>query len=1136
MKRLVVIMCVTLLALSMWAGRHSYVDHSVLRDGKIIKIRVEETGIHCLPYDTLLAWGLQPDKVRVLGYGGNMLSENFTQAKWDDLPSVALYMHKGTDGVFGRGDYVLFYAQGPVKWEYKGGRWRHTQNPYSKYGYYFLSDNAGEQRLIDQAEELDGTNAYDVDWYVDYRVHEKDLVNLIDISGKSGGGREFYGEAFQGENKQLSVAFDTRNVLLDKVMTCYVDLAGVASEKSRFVVTLAGERATVSIAAIKSSDFYIKAQRDTLELSAKATSNGAQKVNISYSATLDNAVGYLNYIELNVPCALVMQGDEMAISNVAYLSTNPHKKVNTRFVLSGASNSTQIWRVTDGVNIQQMTTQREGDILKWVGGNTQAEKYVAVNVNASNWKKPYNMGAVKNQDLHALRNVDYVIICPEEFVEPAIRLAKKHEEMDHLTWAVVTDEQVYNEFSSGTPDVSAYRWLMKMLYDRAGGNKVEAPKSLLLMGNASYDNRKLLGLSGVSKLLVYEAKNSTVETHAYGTDDYCGFLEDNAGIDTQGQFREERATMNIGVGRLPVRTLEQANQVVDKLCSYMDNALLGKWKNQLCFLADDGDHGEHVLTAEAGAKKISAHAPSFALTKIYLDAHNQEVNAAGESYPLAKNQFHNMLNNGVLMMNYSGHGGYNNITSELIMRTRDIKNMSNARQGFWVLATCSFSHFDGYTPSAAEEAVLNPNGGAIGVLSACRTVYVTQNTVFNRNVCDTLFGHRDAFGLKMTIGEATRIAKNMTGRDVNKMSYVLLGDPALRLNYPTDYHIETIADLDTLQALTVQTIKGYVMTDDRDTASWFNGVLDVTIWDKMQEIMTRDNDEPEENRKEKKKYEDYPNKLFAGQTDIVDGMFEFTFMVPKDIRYNYGNGRIVYYAYDTETGEEGVGHFEDFVVGGSSSVEIIDTIGPDLRLYLNNPAFVDGDKTYEEPRFYAEIYDQNGINTVGSGIGHDLLLIIDDDPKNMHILNDYFTAQNNSYQQGIVSYKMPELTEGAHSLTFRAWDLLNNSNTEMLHFQVVKGLDPTIYQVITYPNPVSMTGVLNFRIEYDQPDEVIQTTIRMYDLSGRLVHEYQQRGTDGIQWNMSDMNAVPGIYVYQVTINTPTSDYVSKAGKIIVCE
>ena len=674
-----------------------------------------------------------------------------------------------------------------------------------------------------------------------------------------------------------------------------------------------------------------------------------------------------------------------------------------------------------------------------------------------------------------------------------------------------------------------------MLYDRANGNKVEQPKSLLLLGDGTFDNRKHLSSSGQNTLLTYQAKNSTNETLAYATDDYFGFMADNAGMD-KDEFKEERAQMNIGIGRLPVNKLSEANAVVDKICSYMDDKVLGKWKSQLLFLADDGDHGLHVQTADGGAERLRNKNKDFIVNKIYLDAHTQEVSAAGESYPLAKNQYDNLMSSGILFMDYSGHGGYNNITNELFMKSADIQKMSNVNQGFWMLATCSFSHFDGGVTSAGEYAILNPSGGAIGVLSACRTVYATQNTVFNRNLCDTLFGHANVFEYNMTLGDATRIAKNRTGYDSNKMPYILLADPALKLNYPTDLQVKTILEVDTMHALTVQNIEGYIQTPDNDTATWFNGKLDITIFDKMQEITTRDNDETIEDNKTRITYNDYPNTLFSGQTDVVDGKFSYSFMVPKDIRYNYGNGRIVYYAHDSETREEAVGHYENFVVGGSSSLMEQDTVGPELQIYLNNPAFQSSDTTYEFPHFYADISDPSGINTVGTGIGHDLLLVIDNDPKQTYVLNNYFSASNNSYQEGQVSYKMAEQTEGAHSLTFRAWDLYNNSTTASLNFHVVKGLDPNIYSVTTYPNPVSKTGVMKVNIQYDRPNEINETTVYLYDISGKLVYTHVQSGVEGITWNMSQIAVNPGIYVYQVKIKTANADHVSKAGKIIVTQ
>ena len=1132
-KRLLFIFAAVLLPMLSWAGLHSYAERSVLSEGRIIKIQVAETGIYAITYDQLKDWGLQPEQVRVLGYGGNMLNENFTLSKWDDLPSVAFYMHKGADNKFSSGDYILFYGRGSVGWEYGAKRWRHTRNPYSDYGYYFLSDSAGEQRLITTADALSDSDAKDVDWFTRCMLHEKELINLVDKTGVNGGGREFYGESLSESANTIKLSFAAQHVRRDMPMTCVANLASGSQNKSQFTLSIGSNNMTTSFSGV-GGDFYERAKCDSIIMQVVPTSTGTQTVRLLYSGTSSSDVGYLNYVELLLPTTLVMAGREMPIVNTAHIYQN----YNTRFLLSSPTPSTQIWRVTNGVDIQQMPTTITADgRLSWIGSNQQAEMYMAVDVNATGWRKPTYVGVIDNQNLHALSNIDYVIICPEEFRQPALRLAQKHEQIDHLTWAVVTDQQVYNEFSSGTPDVSAYRWFMKMLYDRAEDDPNKQPKNLLLMGCASFDNRNLYGnLSGDSRLLVFQAKNSVDETKAYGMDDYCGFLQDNAGVDTRGRFSEVRAKMDIGVGRLPVYTLEQANQVVDKICLYMDDRVQGKWKNQICFLADDGDHGLHVQTADIGAKILAKENPNFVINKIYLDSYTQEVMASGERYPLAKNQFDNLMSSGVLFMNYSGHGGYNNITNELFMRINDIQRMNNVNQAFWFLATCSFSHFDGGKISAGEEAVLNPNGGAIGVLSACRTVYATENTILNQNLCDTIFGHRTAFDYPMTIGEATRIAKNQTGNKINKLPYILLGDPALRLNYPTDYQIQTTSKLDTLHALSIQTICGYIETPDHDTAYWFNGKLDITIFDKMQEIVTRDNDEIIESEKVKYKYKDYPNTLFVGQTDVIDGKFEVTFMVPKDIRYNYGNGRIVYYAHDLDSREEAIGHYEDFIIGGSSSIIAQDTVGPELNIYLNNINFSSGDETHEFPQFYAEIYDENGINTAGTGIGHDLLMVIDNDAKQTYVLNSYFQAKNNSYQEGLVSYKMAEQKEGTHTLTFRAWDLHNNSSTASLNFQVIKGLDPQIYSISTYPNPTTSTGVLNILIEHDRPNEIIESTVYLYNLSGQIVHTHTQKGNDLIQWNLSDMNTPAGIYVYQVKIKTTTSNFTSKAGKVIITQ
>ena len=1112
MKKILFIAFWVLVSLPMMAGIHSYAERSVLADGHWVKIRVSESGVCRMSFSELRSAGLEPSQVRVFGYGGAQKEQDFSKPNIDDLPQVPVYVGE---------DYILFYVQGPISWTYNGSRFAHTRNTYSDFGYYLLSDDAGDMLLFPEAEAVSGSPT-DVTYYSYYQVQDEDSVNLIDRTGVSGGGRTFYGEQFAA-GQTRTFTFSTPYANGDN-SSVYIDMAANAATTSTVKAKL-NNTSSKSIYISSIPDHYTFGVAGTISMNG-ASEEQNQRVTMQFVNSNASALAWLNYIEITTPSELVMTGSYMGIrSLVNRNTTNP-----VRFLLRNTTASTQIWDVTDLAAIQRMPTTMVDDQLAWVG--TQADgvhEYIAVNTDGTKFVQAEVVGEVKNQNLHALSNIDYIIICPEGYEDVSEDLAKAHEAKQAITYAIVTDQQVYNEFSSGTPDATAYRWLMKMLYDRAKNGIGQQPRWLLLMGHGTFDNRKLLRNSGTSLLLTYQSKNSVNEIKAYATDDYFAYLDDNEGaIDTQGR-------MDIGVGRLPVESLDEARTTVDKLIQYIRNEQTGKWKNQLVYLADDGENGTHTETAEKSAESVRIKNPDFIVHKIFSDAYPQEVNASGESYPLAKNRVLNLLKNGVLFFNYSGHGGYNAITNESILNLKDIAGMTNKNQAFWLFATCNFAQCDAGKRSAAETAVLNPKGGAIGILAATRTVYASQNTNLNRSVCDTLFGHSDVFHYDMTLGEAISIGKNLLGSDENKLAYVLLGDPCMRLNYPTDYHVETLTEMDTLNALSVQHVEGRIIDEDLNTVSDFNGKVDITIYDKMQSIPTRDNDNAGGDPRVIA-YNDYPNTIFSGATDVKDGLFNYTFMVPKDIRYNFDNGRIVYYAVTADSLEtaEAVGHFEQFIIGGTGSTVAIDTIGPEMEIYLNSPAFRNGDKTYATPRFFANLYDKNGINTAGAGIGHDLMLIIDDDPKMIYSLNEYFTAANNSYQAGQVSYLMEELANGPHSLTFRAWDLLNNSTTKSLNFIVEAGLDPSIYNVTTYPNPVQQSGVVHLIVNYDQPDELIETEIYLYNTAGQMVYSHKQDNPDAVSINLPSLGLNTGVYIYSVKIKSASSKYSTTSGKIIV--
>ncbi len=1101
------------------ANAHTYADHSVLQSGSFTKISVAESGLHTITFDQLRAHNIDPATLRIYGYGGAMLSQDFRKTHIDDLPVVP-YLRLS--------DRIVFYAQGSISWSYNGTYFTHTRNPYSDLGYYFLTSSSAQE--IAETAPVSGSASAVVTSYTAYVLHEKDSINLIDYrEGKAGGGREFYGEMFTpGTKRSFNLSFPESTEATSARIR--VDMAANSTALSSFTINCDGSSFVANASAIASSDFYTKAEAASINKTFTPSVAAPKRVDISFTSSAGTALGFLNYIELTATCPLRITGNAPLFFRT---TVGLNSSSNLSFRIEGATSETQVWDITDLAHIVRMPATVSGSTLSFVANNSTLHQYVAFNPSATSYLSPSWGNTILNQDLHALSDIDMVIITPEEFLSEAQRLGAAHEEHDGFTMAVVTDQQVYNEFSSGTPDATAYRWLMKMLYDRSGNQHQGAPKYLLLFGAGSYDNRQLIYskqtgqvLSGRHNLLTYQAKNSLHEVKAYATDDYFGFLDDNEGeSDISG-------LMDISVGRLPVSTAIQAQEVVDKLIRHMQPSH-GRWKTQMVFMADDDDHNLHTRCIEDAAEKVRVHCPDFQVNKLYFNAYAQEVNASGESYPLVEMRLNNLLQSGVLLFDYCGHSGYNNASSEGIISSAKIRDMQNDNCGFWMFASCSFAHFDGQHVSAAEEAVLNPEGGAIAVCSANRTVYATPNSILNRHICDSLFAHRSPYHYPHRIGDAVRLGKNAVGLDDNKMSFVLLGDPATSLHLPVTYQVRTTALADTLNALSVNTLQGCILDENGDTATYFNGPLTFTVFDKLQQITTLDNDEPDPDNKKIEVYNDYPNILFQGETQVVNGYFTAQFMVPKDIRYNYGNGRIIYYAYDSEYGDEAIGHYEDLVIGGSSTVAIEDTEGPDLHIYLNTPSFVDGGRVNETPHFYADIHDENGINTVGSGIGHDLLLVVDDKPAQTYVLNDYFTA-NQSFQAGQVSYRMSEMSEGQHSLTFRAFDLLNNSSTASLNFSVVKGLETDIVGVTCFPNPIVIGDMLNIQVDHTSPDIIFQTSVFIYDLSGRLVYNLTQRGTENIQWDIQSSTTPAGMYLYKVQLSSEKTKSVSKTGKLII--
>ena len=1128
MKRLLFAIFFALLVTPIVAGIHTFPASSVLREGKFVKIRVEQSGIHSLTYEQIEKMGINPQKVCIFGYGGAILNQSFKQkdSKIDDLPMVPILMNKGSDGVFGRGDNLLFYAQGPVSWHLDKQKafLFHKRNPYSNYGYYFVGENEDASRFIKEfATDISGKTATDMDFCVRTDLHEQELVNLVDVNGINGGGREFFGESFKPKSSQ-QFSFTTPNIITSTQATIRYELAAASHDNSSSF-TVSAQNQTQQHTIFTLTDFYMQGKNVVAQL-AFTPSATQQNVSISFSNVDATAKGWLNFIELNYRQHLSMVGDEMQFYNI----TNVENDAIHAYRLQNANENTQIWDVSRLDTIVQVPATRSGNTLIFYGSTKKVRHYVAFNTNYSKFPTPTVIGTIPNQNLHALSDVEMVIVTPAAFVQQAEELAKIHRKNDGLNTVVVRDEQIFNEFSSGTPDATAIRWFAKMLYERGNGSL----KYLLLFGDGTFDNRNILKKNPENTLITYqindlEGQNYLNEMHAFPIDDYFGCLGDETGIDANETYQDKMATIDIAVGRLPISTVQEANEMVEKIRNYITECRLGEWKNQVVFLADDGDKAVHLNVAERAAKGVETQNRQLVVNKIYFDAYQQQTNASNESYPMAESLLNEFLTEGMLFFDYSGHGGYNNITSENILSIYDIRNLKNRNLGFWMLATCSFSHFDSRHQSAGEVAVLSPKGGAIGVLSACRTVLASFNSDINYYVCTNLLGDMSK---NISFGEATRQAKNQCGVEHNKLAYVLLCDPALKFNYPNNYTIQTTLQQDTLRALSLHTIEGDIVNQAGEKATDFNGKLDISIYDKKQTLLSNDNDERDESEKVRIAYDDYPNLLYKGVVDVEKGHFSFPFRVPKDIHYNYGDGRMVLYAYDTLYCQDAMGYNEDFTIGGTDPNAIEDITGPQIRLYLDHENFQDGDGTNNNPVFYAHITDENGINISGSGIGHNGMLMLDQSVDAIYYLNHkhYTPIDANG---GIITYPLSDLAEGKHTLSFRIWDLANNSTTKNLHFEVFKGYVPDDFSLLIYPNPVKLSENVYFRLAINQPEYVTNMDIWVYDISGKLYWHHSQETYGNIQWSLKNGAMGAGIYIYNVQFFVNGTKIVRK-GKIIV--
>ena len=1129
----------------------TYASNSVLKNGDWYKMGISSTGIYKITYDDLSKLGvpvdqINPKNIRVYGNGGGILPEANYTSRYDDLQENAIMVFGEDDNKFDRGDYIIFYAFGPnnINYDINNKLITNTTNHYSNESFYFLNFDSGLGKRISTQASSSNTPNVTVNDYNYFDVYEKNYNTGVNSTIKSG--RDRYGEEFNNQNT-YDFNFAVPNIVTTKPLKVRVDLIGRVQEPSnssfqiKYNGTVASNITCFGVGFSYDEAYGSNVTSGYMSLTPSENIN----LNITYNKPDITALGYLNFIWINAYRDLKLIGNQTSFRNLDAVGTGKVAQYN--FTNDNIS-SLVILDVTDKINPKIQQTIANGNTASFVIDNDILHEFHAFT--GTNFSSPRMLGKIANQNLHALGQYDFIIITHPDFKAQAERLAEFRRTNNNLRTLVVLPSDIYNEFGSGAQDASAIRDFMKMFYDRAGSDVNEMPKYLLLFGDGSYDNLGVVK-SNTNYVVTFESRNSITPFGSYVSDDYFGLLDDVEGDwDTNPLADYGSVALDVAVGRLPVQNPTQAMHMVDKIINYSNVETFGDWRNKYVLIADDQDDNLHLRHAEGHSKIIRSRNKDFNIDKIYLDSYQQISTPAGNRYPEVNAAFNQRVNNGALVINYVGHGGENGLAHEKILTIDDI----NGWKGFnnmpvLLTATCSFSRWDDpLFQSAGELTLLNPNGGAIALFTTTRIVFANENKSINEAFLKSLFDSTN-IGSTNTLGDIFRKSKNFNGLglSINQRNFTLLGDPSLPFATPK-YKVVTesingkdinATDADTVKALSTIEIKGYVADRNGNILSNYNGVVFPAVYDKKTTQRTLGQDKGTSGSQQVS-YEVQKSVIYKGKASVQNGRFTFTFVVPKDISYNLGYGRLSYYAQLGNV--DANGSYDSILVGGSSNSAINDTQGPEMKLFLNDENFATGGITGESPLLIVKLNDQNGVNTVGNGIGHNITASLTSETGTQKIdLNEYYEATLDNYQQGEIRYPFAKLPAGKYKLSVKAWDVINNSSEKNVEFTVLESKNFSIDKVYNYPNP--FTTSTGFQFEHNRPGDDLNVSIQIFSVSGRLVKTINYNAAASgsrvanIAWDAKDEfgdKLARGVYVYRMKVKASDGSISDKYQKLVI--
>jgi len=1117
LRRIMLTMALAAVAAGTCVQAQEYAGRSRLASGTWYKIAVGASGVYKLNAGDFAALAQVPcDSINLYGSTGEMLAVSNTATHPDDPAAVAIeVVDANGNGLFDGGDYVLFYGEGADRWRYvaSDNRFEYSVHAYANYSYYYLTAGGGQdpaQRTRRSTDtELD---AVGMDTYTATALYHENRINT------HGGGQIWVADKYTPSLTNRTYALNLPGAPVDGKAQMRYAFASVTEQPARMTM-----RAGTSVFE---HDFPNSTVYRTFCGTAEGVAGSSVQATCTYLASENNAAGYLDFIEVNATVPLTYGGGQLRVNNKSHLDTLRQ----LRFDVAGSGEGVRVWDVTRAMQPMELPVSRATGRFSFLSGSDQARTFIVFS--DADALTPAGIEPLPNQNIHGAEAPEYVIVCHADYRQQAERLAALHREEEGMSVMVVTQEEVFNEFSSGKPDPMAIRQMLRCLRSH-GGDSTLLPSHLLLLGKGTHDNRDFLG-THQSTVVTYQTPSSfDSEGGAYPSDDVYGYLSKY----TTGAFDND---LTVSIGRLPAKSSAEATHFVDKIERYMHRsdleqaAVRGDWRNYVALLADDADPScpydtSFASDSEKLARRIKAQFPYMNIDRIYADAYTQQSGADGSYYPDVNNALRQRMDYGCLLLNYIGHGSSNYIGTERFMEFSDIDKYANTdRLAFFVTSTCTFGKYDQVGDICGAEAFLLADAAGVGVVSASRPIHHVYR--FNADVC------LNALNPANTIGDALRKAKNATGVS---HCIALLGDPALRLSVPRNEVVVTHinqravnpAVTDSAEVLSLVTVEGEIRDGAGNVLTDFDGMVYPVVFDRETKCRTlaNDNDSTEVSFVQQK------NILYKGREAVTGGMFSYSFIVPRDVSYRYDYAKLSHYARTSS--EDATGAYSNIVFGGFNDSQTISELYPEIRLYMGDSTFRNGGLTNETPTLYAVLWDSVGINAAGSGLGHDITAVVDGNPYSTVTLNDFFEPAIDDSRGGEIRYTLGKLDDGHHTLTLKCWNIFNYSSTKTIDFYVSNDRTARMGQFDATPNPASDFTTL--RAEHNLPYAVQTATVEIFDMRGALLRTGQATAGTCVlsyRWDFTAANGsrVPrGIYIARITMTTADGQSLTQTAKIV---